>query len=58
MNKWLRRLFRIPRRLELRLVSYAEADWLLQHEPGWRIAKEEDKNYLPLVVYLERISYD
>ena len=47
-----------PKRLELRLLSYEEADAILR-DPGmgsWRLAKEEHHNRMIGFVYLERLS--
>lgn len=47
-----------PKRLELRLLPYGEADAILR-DPGmgsWRIAKEEDHNRMIGYVFLERIE--
>lgn len=48
------------RRLELRLVSYEEADRMIRQNEGkseseqWVLAHEEARNRIPLMVYLER----
>lgn len=43
------------KRLELRFLSYAEADKLIRETSGaWTIAKEEDNNRCIGWVYLER----
>lgn len=45
---------RKPRRLELRLVTYSEAEALLRE--GWTIAREEDHNGKIGWVYLEKLA--
>jgi len=53
---WLFRRRR-QKRLELRFVSYADADILIRESPDeWKIAKEEDANPRLGWVYLERIE--
>lgn len=55
--RWLRRLLGLERpRLELRFLSYAEADALLRSGAPWRIAPEEDQNRDRTHVYLERYA--
>lgn len=65
MNKKLRRLFfrffPCYRRLDLRFVTYREADDLIRESHGkseslqWIIAsKEEDRNHMIGMVYIER----
>lgn len=45
------------KRLELRFLSYPEADKLIRETNGaWTIAKEEDKNHCIGWVYLERLE--
>lgn len=59
-RRW--RLKRFPefRRLELRFVTYAAADELIRnnfagpYEARWWIAKEEDRNPLLGMVFIER----
>jgi hypothetical protein len=57
-----RRLFGLKpkrKRLELRCVTYLEAEKLFQESPGaWTIAKEEDNNQSYGWVFLERLSND
>ena len=55
------RVFKRYRRLELRVCTYEEASALLREQgipgnpdEGWRIAREEDRNHVIGVVYLER----
>lgn len=63
-TEWLRSLLpdawrnRAPgKRVELRLMPYAEADRLLKAEnTDWRLAPEEDDNHQLGMVYLERID--
>lgn len=43
-----------PKRLELKLVSYDEADAMLS--AGWTIAREEDANHIPCMIWLERLE--
>lgn len=47
---WWHRL--TTKRVAFMLASYCDADELLAK--GWELAKEEDNNYMPGVVYLER----
>jgi hypothetical protein len=48
---------RKPKRLELRYLSYAEADRLIRETQGaWTIAPEEDGNHVFGMVYLERLG--
>ena len=48
---------RKPKRLELRYLSYAEADRLIRETRGaWTIAPEEDRNRVLGMVYLERLA--
>ena len=55
MFDFIKILFRTkPKRLELRLVSWEQADELLKS--GWQIAKEEDTNRIQFQVYLERLE--
>lgn len=60
MRKLFFKLFKCYRRLELRIVTYAEGDKLLKESVGkpenekWRIAREEDTNRVIGLVYLER----
>ncbi len=45
------------KRLELRCLSYAEADRLIRETQGaWTIAPEEDGNRCLGMVYLERLA--
>jgi hypothetical protein len=57
MFNWLRDLFK-PKgtRVDLRLLSYQDADRLLLTEDGWQIAPEEDTNRRIGYVWLERIA--
>ena len=47
------------RRVDLQLMSYSEANKLLAESENsteiWRVAKEEDSNYLIGTVWLEKI---
>lgn len=44
------------RRVEIRCLTYAEADKLIRETNGaWTIAPEEDKNKMIGIVYLERL---
>lgn len=57
MLNWLKSLFvKKPKgkRLYLRFVSYLQAEELMQK--GWTIAKEEDKNRVVGMVYLELLE--
>ena len=48
---------RQPKRLELRFLSYTEADRLIRETKGaWTIAPEEDGNRSVGMVYLERLE--
>lgn len=54
MFKWLRNLFKTQPR-QLVFVPFDEANRLIGSDPKmWRIAPEEDHNYVPLMVFLER----
>lgn len=45
------------KRLELRVMSYLDADMLMRDEPGvWLIAEEEDDNKRFGIVYIERLE--
>jgi len=56
--KWqnlFRRIFASkPKRLELKLATYSEAEGLLKQ--GWTLAPEEDRNRAFGLVYLERLD--
>jgi hypothetical protein len=52
--RWIKRLLGIKTREALRFVTYAEADALIKQ--GWTIAKEEDTNHIPGMVYLELLK--
>ena len=54
LHKWF--FGKKSKRLELCFVSYSKADKLLRKDEGWQIAKEEDNNRVPKMVYLERIK--
>ena len=58
LGGWWKRLLRPkPKRLELRYLSYTEADKLIRETSGaWTIAKEEDTNHVLGWVYLERLE--
>jgi hypothetical protein len=58
MLKLRKKLFpRKRRRLELKFVSYAEADRLIRDTNGaWSIAPEEDNNKTPGMVFIERLD--
>ena len=43
-----------PKRLELKLATYSEAEGLLKQ--GWTLAPEEDHNHAIGLVYLERLD--
>ena len=58
-RSWLHRLVRRicapkPKRLELKLATYSEAEGLLKQ--GWTLAPEEDRNHAIGLVYLERLD--
>ena len=56
MFGWLFR-HRKSKRLELRYVSYADANKLFNESPGeWRTAEEEDDNPRLGWVYMERLE--
>ncbi len=54
------KIFPTYKRLELKFCKYSEADALMRlneknpEEQQWRLAKEEDKNFQPGMVYIER----
>lgn len=54
------RIFKRYRRLELRICGYSEADVLIREGVGkpeheqWVLAREEDSNRVPGMVWLER----
>jgi hypothetical protein len=60
MRKLFFRIFKCYRRLELRCVTYAQGDNMIRENAGkperhqWTIAKEEDRNIVVGIVYLER----
>lgn len=61
LHQWFFRWFPHYERLELRVVSYPEADQLIRNSEGqpeaeqWVIAREEDKNRAyGVCVFLER----
>lgn len=55
--RWFSRLFHRPKRLEIRFLSYADADKLIRETNGaWTIAKEEDRNHVFGWVYLELLE--
>lgn len=60
LRKLWRRIFPSYRRLELRFVNYSEGDRLIRESAGcpeydrWQIAREEDKNTMYGMVFLER----
>ena len=58
LGGWWKRLTRPkPKRLELRILSYGDADKLIRETNGaWTIAKEEDTNRCIGLVYLERLE--
>lgn len=58
VDRFLMWLFpRKRKRLEMRFLSYAEADKLIRDTNGaWTIAKEEDTNRYLDMVYLERLE--
>lgn len=59
MINWLKRkLFKKkPKRLELKFLSWRDAGDLIRRTNGaWTIAKEEDKNTVIGMVWLERLQ--
>jgi len=46
------------KRIELRYLTWAEADDLIKADPRWRIAQEEDDNATIGMVYLELMEAD
>jgi hypothetical protein len=44
------------KRLDLRFVSWSEADRMIRENPSWRVAKEEDRNRLLGWVFIERVE--
>ncbi len=57
MTNWIKKLFRITKRVELELVSWHEADVYLKR--GWQLARpEEDFNAVPFKVWLEKREPD
>jgi hypothetical protein len=60
LRKLYYKIFKRYRRLEFELVPYAEAAFRIHESVGkteseqWVIAPEEDNNYRPLMVYVER----
>ncbi len=60
LKKLYYRLFKRYRRLELRSVNYIDADTMIREGANkpehlqWRIAPEEDANFEPCLVWLER----
>jgi hypothetical protein len=61
MINWLKKtLFKKkPKRIELKLLSWSDADNLIRRTNGaWTIAKEEDKNKVIGMVWLERLQND
>ncbi len=57
MISWFKSLFEKRKRIELRFLSYSQADELIKETNGaWTIAKEEDSNHLLGWVYLELLE--
>jgi antitoxin component YwqK of YwqJK toxin-antitoxin module len=59
IRKLYYRLFKRYRRIEMKFVTYAEADKLMRKvilspTDEWHLAKEEDKNSVTGMVYIER----
>lgn len=55
LHRMVRRIFAPkPKRLELKLATYSEAEGLLR--AGWTLAPEEDHNRAFGLVYLERLD--
>jgi hypothetical protein len=46
------------KRLDLRFVSWSEADRMIRENPSWRVAKEEDRNRLLGWVFIERVEME
>lgn len=58
MIRWLLNLFRGERGkvLNIRFVSYSEADALIKADPRWRISRLEDRNRLIGWVFIEQVE--
>jgi len=52
---WIKRKPK-PTRLKLVLVEYSHANQLIKSDSRWRVAKEEDTNAAPRMVYLELLN--